>query len=66
VPDTEDEGTVMYVGSYVPKNVASHHISYVPKNVASHHIRLESSSCGLHNLIVVIAGLTMKFILPVT
>jgi len=55
VPDTEDEGitNILSVGSYVPKNMASH------------HIRLESSSCSLHNLIVDIAGLTIKFILPV-
>jgi hypothetical protein len=56
VPDTEDEGIMIIL------NVGS----YVPKNTASHHIRLESSSCGLHNLIVDIAGLTIKFILAVT
>jgi len=56
VPDTEDEGIM------IVSNVGS----YVPKNMASQHIRLESSSCGLHNLIVDIAGLAIKFVLPIT
>lgn len=56
MPDTEDEGIMIVL------NVGS----YVLKNTASHHIRLESSSCGLHNLIVDIAILTIKFILFVT
>lgn len=54
--DTEDEGIMIVL------NVAN----YVPKNMASHHIRLESSSCGLHNFTVNIAGLTIKLILPIT
>ena len=56
MPDTEVEGIMMVLNVW----------SYVPKNTASHHIRLESSSCGLHNLIVDIAVLNVKFILFVT
>jgi len=56
VPDTEYEGIMIVL------NVGN----YVPKDMASHHIRLNSTSCGLNNLIVDNAGLTIKFLLPVT
>lgn len=56
MPDTEDEGIMIVL------NVGC----YVPNNTASHHVRLESTSCGLYNLIGDIAGLTIKLILPVT
>lgn len=56
MPDIEDED-IMFV-----LNLGS----YVPKNTASHHVRLDSTSCGLHILIVDIAGLTIILILPVT